>query len=194
MSAVPAQPRELRPIQPSADGRPRSAAAAARPIRHAENKENRPAAPSTAATGTKPAHAQTKQAPSKKSVLPTAPPVIVDAHGYEYLTGRVLGQGGFARVYDARAGDGTHYAFKVIDKASVLSSKRNRGKLLAEMKIHKSMRHPHIVGFLDEFEDTANVYFKLELCAYGVRFLSPWLPGLAPHLTSIACKCRASTT
>lgn len=64
------------------------------------------------------------------------------------------------------------YAFKVIHKATVESSKRNKSKLLAELKIHKSMRHTHIVRFIDQFEDNDNVYFKLELCSSGVRLRS----------------------
>ncbi|KDN52887.1 Pkinase-domain-containing protein [Tilletiaria anomala UBC 951] len=104
---------------------------------------------------------------SKKPVLPTAPDMIVDSHGVSYVTGHVLGQGGFARVYMATCPQGNEYAFKVIHKATVSSSKRNKSKLLAELKIHKSMKHKHIVRFLDQFEDEENVYFRLELCANG---------------------------
>jgi serine/threonine protein kinase len=78
-------------------------------------------------------------------------------------------QGGFARVYAARSRkDGQTYAFKVIHKPTIESSKRNKSKLLAELKIHKSMKHTHIVRFIDQFEDRENVYFRLELCSNGV--------------------------
>ena len=70
-------------------------------------------------------------------------------------------------MYEASDARGRSFAFKVIHKATIESSKRNKSKLLAELKIHKSMRHHHIVRFLDQFEDKDNVYFKLELCRHG---------------------------
>ena len=39
--------------------------------------------------------------------------------------------------------------------------------------IHKSLKHVHIVGFEDVFEDSENVYFVLELCHNGVRIERP---------------------
>lgn len=37
-------------------------------------------------------------------------------------------------------------------------------QLLSEIKIHKSLHHPHIVQFENCFEDAENVYIFLELC------------------------------
>ena len=42
-------------------------------------------------------------------------------------------------------------------------------QLYAEIKIHKSLQHPNIVGFQECFEDYDNVYMTLELCESGVR-------------------------
>ena len=42
-------------------------------------------------------------------------------------------------------------------------------QLLAEIKIHRSLSHPYIVGFDSFFEDRANVYIMLELCPNQVR-------------------------
>ena len=44
------------------------------------------------------------------------------------------------------------------------SKRENKTKLLSEIKIHKSLRHPNIVNFVDCFEDDVNVYILLEIC------------------------------
>ncbi|PKI84946.1 polo kinase [Malassezia vespertilionis] len=104
---------------------------------------------------------------SKKPQLPNAPRVIVDAAGNEYDRHAVLGQGGFARVFHVTDRHGRDKAFKVIAKSAIMQSKKNRQKILAEIMIHKSLKHVHIVGFEDVFEDSENVYFVLELCHNG---------------------------
>lgn len=53
-------------------------------------------------------------------------------------------------------------------KEALLHQRKNRQKVLAEILIHRSLEHPNIVRFHDLFQDDANVYFKLELCAHGV--------------------------
>lgn len=40
-------------------------------------------------------------------------------------------------------------------------------QLWAEIKIHRSLSHPNIVGFHDCFDDENNVYMVLELCTSG---------------------------
>ena len=56
-------------------------------------------------------------------------------------------------------------------------------QLLAEIKIHKSLSHPYIVGFESYFEDEANVYIMLELCPNQVRAVRPY------QLKKAACHC-----
>ncbi|KAI9225175.1 MAG: Serine/threonine-protein kinase PLK1, partial [Piptocephalis tieghemiana] len=80
-----------------------------------------------------------------------------------YTVGPMLGEGGFARVYQGTDEKGTRVAIKVIPKAALISSKM-RSKLLSEVDIHRSMRHRHIVRFHAVFEDDENVYMILELC------------------------------
>lgn len=85
-----------------------------------------------------------------------------------YLTrGCLLGEGGFARVY-AMKDEVTNKtgALKVVNKEQLKSSK-NKGKLYAEIKLHRAMDHPHIVKFHSCFEDTQNVYLQMELCEHG---------------------------
>jgi polo-like kinase 1 len=38
-------------------------------------------------------------------------------------------------------------------------------QLITEIKIHKSLAHPHIVKFEHVFEDHENVYILLEICS-----------------------------
>ncbi|KAF5027777.1 hypothetical protein F66182_108 [Fusarium sp. NRRL 66182] len=80
-----------------------------------------------------------------------------------YIRGRVLGQGGYARVYkvlDTR--NGGVYAGKTSPQAVK--------HLRKEVRILRSLKHPNIVKLVDYFEEledpTANV-LVLELCAGG---------------------------
>ena len=38
-------------------------------------------------------------------------------------------------------------------------------QFLGEVQVHKTMQHPHIVRFVEVFEDNENIYMILELCA-----------------------------
>jgi serine/threonine protein kinase len=81
-----------------------------------------------------------------------------------YEKGRFLGKGGFAKVYAFKeCSTGQKFAAKVISKASI-QKPRHLAKLKAEISIHRSLRHPGIVGFERYFEDRENVYILLELC------------------------------
>ncbi|TKY84812.1 hypothetical protein EX895_005892 [Sporisorium graminicola] len=122
--------------------------------------------PSTqTATGTAPA--ASSKSSSKKPTLPPPPKVIIDSEGRAFKRGELLGQGGFARVYMAVDPEGRRKAFKVIAKSAIAKSRKNRQKILAEIMIHKSVDHIHVVKFEDCFEDDSNVYFRLELCRNG---------------------------
>lgn len=59
--------------------------------------------------------------------------------------------------------NGQVYAAKTVAKASIKNEK-TKTKLLSEIKIHKSLKHPNIVNFVDCFEDDVNVYILLEIC------------------------------
>ncbi|MCO5590028.1 hypothetical protein L7F22_043997 [Adiantum nelumboides] len=120
------------------------------------------------------ATASSKISPSKKKItmkktrLPEVGPTIRDLeNNVVHITGKLLGQGGFARVYQVQGPDGKAMAFKAIMKEALLHQRKNRQKVLAEILIHRSLHHPNIVHFIDLFQDEANVYFKLELCSNG---------------------------
>ena len=82
----------------------------------------------------------------------------------KYAKGKFLGKGGFAKCYEFTALEKNRtLAAKIIPKAS-LKKTRHRQKLLSEIRIHRSLNHPHIVKFEHVFEDNENVYILLEMC------------------------------
>lgn len=85
-------------------------------------------------------------------------------HRRIFLKCEQLGHGSFARVYRVR--DLTtkgFYAAKVISKSS-LQPEKIKAKLLAEINIHRVLKHDYIVKFHTCFEDNENVYLILDLC------------------------------
>jgi len=81
-----------------------------------------------------------------------------------YTKGKFLGKGGFARCYEFTSLETKKLtAAKVVIKAS-LTKTRAKQKLMSEIKIHRSLHHPNIVGFEHFFEDSENVYILLEIC------------------------------
>ena len=81
-----------------------------------------------------------------------------------YCKGRFLGKGGFARAYELTCQESRKvFAAKIVSKADLVKA-RAKQKLMSEIKIHRALHHPHIVGFEHFFEDTENVYILLELC------------------------------
>ena len=83
----------------------------------------------------------------------------------KYERGKFLGKGGFAKCYEMkRVDNGRIFAAKIFDKKG-LSNGRSKKKLINEIKIHKKLNNPNIVGFEKFFEDKDNVYILLELCS-----------------------------
>lgn len=71
-----------------------------------------------------------------------------------WVKGRFLGKGGFAKCYEFTNDESKKvYAAKIILKSS-LTKKRAKQKLISEIKIHKSLSHKHVVGFEHYFEDS----------------------------------------
>jgi polo-like kinase 1 len=83
---------------------------------------------------------------------------------HKYLKGKLLGKGGFAKVYWCTSVDsGKNYAVKIVPKANLVKT-RARQKLQAEIKIHRVLKHRRIVEYKHFFEDRTNCYILLELC------------------------------
>ena len=82
----------------------------------------------------------------------------------KYIKGKFLGKGGFAKCYEFVSQESKAVcAAKVVVKASLTKS-RAKQKLMSEIKIHRSIKHQHVVQFQHFFEDAENVYILLELC------------------------------
>lgn len=122
------------------------------------------AAATTTATANTAIAPQQKKKKEKLSTLCKTPPSIVRTRtGRDYRRGTFLGEGGFARCFQMKDLLGKIFAAKTVAKASIKNEK-TKTKLLSEIKIHKSLKHPNIVNFIDCFEDDVNVYILLEIC------------------------------
>lgn len=111
-------------------------------------------------------HQPQKRKKEKLSALCKTPPSLIKTKGRDYHRGVFLGEGGFARCFQMKDDSGKIFAAKTVAKISIKSEK-TRKKLLSEIQIHKSMKHPNIVQFTDCFEDDTNVYILLEICPNG---------------------------
>lgn len=83
-----------------------------------------------------------------------------------YSKGRYLGKGGFARVYEITNLETRKVCAAKIVAKSTLTRSRAKQKLMSEIKIHRGLHHPNVVGFEHFFEDSENVYILLELCSH----------------------------
>ncbi|XP_043945167.1 serine/threonine-protein kinase PLK1 [Protopterus annectens] len=103
--------------------------------------------------------------PSKLAVVKEIPDVLVDPRTKKrYLRGRFLGKGGFAKCYEITDMDTKEiFAGKIVPK-SLLLKPHQKEKMSMEISIHKSLNHPHVVGFHGFFEDSDFVFVVLELC------------------------------
>ena len=107
-----------------------------------------------------------KKKKEKLSSLCKTPPSLIKTRGRDYRRGHFLGEGGFARCFQIKDESGKIFAAKTVAKISIKTEKTKK-KLLSEIQIHKSMKHPNIVHFVDCFEDDTNVYILLEICSNG---------------------------
>lgn len=85
----------------------------------------------------------------------------------KFEKGRLLGKGGFAKVYQLTdVYTNQKYAGKIIPKNAIRKESAKQ-KLISEIRIHRELRHRHVVKFESCFEDQENVYIVLELCPNG---------------------------
>lgn len=62
----------------------------------------------------------------------------------QYIKGKFLGKGGFAKCYEFVQCDNKQItAAKIIQKSSLQRS-RAKQKLMSEIKIHRSVKHPNV--------------------------------------------------
>ncbi|KAH0504204.1 Serine/threonine-protein kinase PLK1 [Microtus ochrogaster] len=93
------------------------------------------------------------------------PEVLVDPRSRrQYVRGRFLGKGGFAKCFEISDADTKEvFAGKIVPK-SLLLKPHQKEKMSMEISIHRSLAHQHVVGFHGFFEDSDFVFVVLELC------------------------------
>ena len=119
-----------------------------------------------------------------------------DGEGYtthRYVRGRMLGKGGFAKVYLCTSMDtGKNYAVKIVPKTNLVKARARQKvrplshpehpclidshltrytrylslslQLQTEIKIHRTLKHQNVCEYKHFFEDRQNCYILLELC------------------------------
>ncbi|XP_031562888.1 serine/threonine-protein kinase PLK1-like [Actinia tenebrosa] len=102
---------------------------------------------------------------SKDENFPEVPKVIEDSNGKRYFRGRLLGKGGFARVFEVTdMSNNKEFALKVVPKERLTKSPGKVNKIQLEIDLHKTLRHRYIVGFHGSFQDQSHFYILMELC------------------------------
>ncbi|XP_045761401.1 serine/threonine-protein kinase polo isoform X1 [Maniola jurtina] len=93
------------------------------------------------------------------------PEIIHDPQTHcAYKRLRFFGKGGFAKCYEIQdLATNQVYAGKIVSKKLMVKSSQ-RDKMSQEIDIHRSLKHKHVVGFHNFFEDHLNIYIILELC------------------------------
>lgn len=87
-----------------------------------------------------------------------------------WIKGKKLGKGGQATVYELKNEETGHmYAVKQVVKGHV-DSVEAKVKLMDEIKVHRSLKHPNICQFESMFDDSENFYIVLEYCASQTLF------------------------
>ncbi|XP_060586967.1 serine/threonine-protein kinase PLK4-like isoform X2 [Ruditapes philippinarum] len=85
----------------------------------------------------------------------------------DYRVLNLLGKGGFACVYRARAiKTGLEVAIKMIDK-KLMKAAGMVMRVKKEVEIHSRLKHPSILELYNYFEDNNYVYLILEMCHNG---------------------------
>ena len=83
-----------------------------------------------------------------------------------YERGSFIGKGQIGQFYELLDTDTevqAVYAAKIVPQSQLVTSLRKQ-RLTNEIEIHRSLAHPHIVGFHDFFENKNYVYILLHLC------------------------------
>jgi len=82
-----------------------------------------------------------------------------------YVRGKFLGKGGFARVHELiDLNTSAVLAGKIIHKSRI-SKPHHKEKITREIELHRSLKHRNVVQFIKNFEDPDNIYILLENCA-----------------------------
>ncbi|KAJ1963511.1 Cell cycle serine/threonine-protein kinase cdc5/MSD2, partial [Dispira parvispora] len=103
--------------------------------------------------------------PYKDPTWPHLPPLFKDKKsGREYRPLSFLGAGAFGRCYCVVDKNNVKHACKVLDKQHFKNPQYHK-RLINEIDVMRKLPpHPHIVNFVQCFEDSVFVYIVMELC------------------------------
>ena len=80
-----------------------------------------------------------------------------------YRRGRLIGKGGFAKVYEVtELVTNKSYADKIINREVFARRSTSKDKVKREIMLHKDLLHPNVVSFCHFFtDDRSNVHIIL---------------------------------
>ncbi|CAI2728306.1 unnamed protein product [Schistosoma spindalis] len=94
----------------------------------------------------------------------------VRPHDFQLL--KVLGKGGYGKVFLARKNDtGQTYAMKVLKKASIVTNAKDTAHTKSERNILEMIKHPFLVQLHFAFQSPGKLYLVLEFLAGGELFM-----------------------
>ncbi|KAL0629765.1 Ribosomal protein S6 kinase beta-2 [Plecturocebus cupreus] len=121
-------------------------------------------------------------------------PERIGPHCFELL--RVLGKGGYGKVFQVRKVQGTNlgkiYAMKVLRKAKIVRNAKDTAHTRAERNILESVKHPFIVELAYAFQTCGKLYLILECLSGGELFTHLEREGI--FLEDTACFYLAEIT
>ncbi|XP_031509615.1 ribosomal protein S6 kinase beta-2 isoform X2 [Papio anubis] len=121
-------------------------------------------------------------------------PERIGPHCFELL--RVLGKGGYGKVFQVRKVQGTNlgkiYAMKVLRKAKIVRNAKDTAHTRAERNILESVKHPFIVELAYAFQTGGKLYLILECLSGGELFMHLEREGI--FLEDTACFYLAEIT
>ncbi|KAJ6665575.1 hypothetical protein lerEdw1_003418 [Lerista edwardsae] len=113
-------------------------------------------------------------------------PERIGPHCFELL--RVLGKGGYGKVFQVRKVQGTNagkiFAMKVLKKAKIACNAKDTAHTKAERNILEAIKHPFIVDLIYAFQTGGKLYLILE-CLSGELFMQLEREGI--FLEDTAC-------
>ncbi|XP_075019550.1 ribosomal protein S6 kinase beta-2 isoform X3 [Calonectris borealis] len=114
-------------------------------------------------------------------------PEHIGPHCFELL--RVLGKGGYGKVFQVRKVQGTNtgkiFAMKVLKKAKIACNAKDTAHTRAERNILEAVKHPFIVDLIYAFQTGGKLYLILECLSGGELFMQLEREGI--FLEDTAC-------
>uniref|UniRef100_A0A8B9S0L2 Protein kinase domain-containing protein n=1 Tax=Accipiter nisus TaxID=211598 RepID=A0A8B9S0L2_9AVES len=119
-------------------------------------------------------------------------PEHIGPHCFELL--RVLGKGGYGKVFQVRKVQGTNtgkiFAMKVLKKAKIACNAKDTAHTRAERNILEAVKHPFIVDLIYAFQTGGKLYLILECLSARSRWR--WVTCI-PTASSTATSSRRTS-